>query len=173
MKTAARALLLLFLGATIAPADTTETLGDIGEIAVPASGLLVAALHKDGRGALQAAEAFAVTLVVVHGLKRTVNRTRPDGGRHSFPSGHAAGAFAGAGFLHRRYGWSYGVPAYAAAAFVGHSRVHARRHWTSDVVAGAAIGIGSSLVFTRRYQKIILHPTFEDGGGGIAIAVAW
>ena len=98
--------------------STTETLGDVGQIVLPATGLAVAAFHRDGKGVVQLAEAFGTTLAVVYILKPTVDRTRPNGGSQSFPSGHAASAFAGAAFLQIRYGWGWGVPAYAAAAFV-------------------------------------------------------
>jgi membrane-associated phospholipid phosphatase len=40
----------------------------------------------------------------------------------------------------------------SAATFVAYSRVESRQHYTHDVVAGAAIGIGSSLAFTRPYR---------------------
>ena len=42
-------LLAALAGATVAAADTVETLGSIGAIALPASGLLAAAAHKDGK----------------------------------------------------------------------------------------------------------------------------
>jgi membrane-associated phospholipid phosphatase len=74
-------------------------------------------------------------------LKVTVDEARPDGGTHSFPSGHASMAFAGAEFLRKQYGWQWGAPAYVAAGFVGWSRVEARRHYTHDVLAGAMIGM--------------------------------
>jgi membrane-associated phospholipid phosphatase len=166
-------LLVLLAWPRCAPADTIETLGSVGAIAVPASGLLVAAVHKDGRGTLQLSEAYAATMAVVYILKPIVNRERPDGGGQSFPSGHTASAFAGAAFLQRRYGWSCGLPAYAVATFVGYSRVEANRHWTSDVVAGAAIGIASNLVLTRRWEKVAVYPTLQARGAGIAIEVRW
>jgi len=161
------------LVATPAPADTVETLGSVGAIALPASGLLTAALHKDKHGALQLAEAYGTTMAVVYILKPIVDRTRPDGGSQSFPSGHSASAFAGAAFLQRRYGWSYGVPAYALATFVAWSRVESKRHWTSDVIAGGAIGIASNLVFTHRLSKVTVQPAVVRRGAGLSLGVTW
>src|SRR5512142_2772365 len=153
------ALCLLGPGPARVQAKTaTETLGDIGQIAVPAAGLAVAGLKHDGKGVVQLAESLGSTLALVYILQPTVDRTRPNGGSQSFPSGHAASAFAGAAFLQIRYGWIYGVPATAAAVFVGYSRVESRGHWTSDVVAGGAIGVAANLVFTRRYHKASLAP---------------
>lgn len=166
-------LLALLLGASEAPADTIETLGSIGAIALPASGLVAAAAHKDKQGALQLAEAYGVTMAIVYVLKPIVDRQRPDGGSESFPSGHAASAFAGATFLQRRYGWSYGVPAYAVATFVAYSRVESKRHWTSDVIAGGAIGIASNLIFTRRLSRVAVQPVLVPQGAGLMLELRW
>ena len=54
--------------------------------------------------------------------------------------------------MRKRYGWEYGVPAYALASFVAYSRVEAREHYPHDVIAGAAIGVLSSFIFTRPYH---------------------
>ncbi|MGH8252905.1 MAG: phosphatase PAP2 family protein [Steroidobacteraceae bacterium] len=81
------------------------------------------------------------TFVVTQTLKYAFNETRPDGGSHSFPSGHTALAFTGAEFIRKEYGWRWGLPAYAVATYVGWSRVESREHYSRDVLAGAAIGI--------------------------------
>ena len=129
--------------------------------------------HKDKQGAIQLAEAYGVTMAVVYVLKPIVDRQRPDGGSQSFPSGHSASAFAGAAFLQRRYGWSYGAPAYAVAAFVAYSRVESKRHWTSDVIAGGAIGIASNLVFTHRRSTVAVQPTVVARGAGLTFDLRW
>ena len=167
------ALLAALAGATTAPADTVETLGSIGAIALPASGLLAAAAHKDGKGTLQLAEAYGAAMAVVYVLKPIVNRQRPNGGGQSFPSGHSASAFAGAGFLQRRYGWRYGAPAYAIAAFVAWSRVESKQHWTSDVVAGGVIGIASNLVFTHKWSRVAVQPVMVPRGAGLTVGIGW
>lgn len=153
--------------------STTETLGDVGQIVLPATGLAVAAFHRDGKGVVQLAEAFGTTMAVVYILKPVVDRTRPNGGSQSFPSGHAASAFAGAAFLQIRYGWGWGVPAYAAAVFVAYSRVESKEHWTSDVIAGGALGIAGNLVFTRRYRKLSVQPLLGPRSAGLAIGASW
>jgi len=87
-------------------------------------------------------------------LKYTVNETRPNGGAHSFPSGHASAAFTGAEFIRKEYGWGWGVPAYVAASFVAWSRVEADKHYTHDVLAGAAIGILANHDFWHRETRV-------------------
>jgi membrane-associated phospholipid phosphatase len=167
------ALLLCLAGATAASADTVQKLGDIGSVALPVSGLLVAAAQRDGQGTLQLVEAYGAAMAVVYILKPTIDRQRPDGGRQSFPSGHSASAFAGAAFLQRRYGWSYGAPAYAVAAFVAWSRVESKRHWTTDVIAGGAIGIAGNLVFTHRKARVAVLPLVVPRGAGVAFQARW
>ncbi len=156
-----------------AATSTVERVGNVGQIALPATGLLVAALHHDRKGVLQLAESFGATMAVVYILKPTVDRTRPNGGSQSFPSGHSASAFSGAAFLQLRYGWAYGVPAYAFASYVGWSRVYAKEHWTSDVVAGAALGIGGALAFTRRYHKVAVQPIAGWRELGVTVHASW
>lgn len=165
----------LVLAACLAPAspahagDGVRHAGDVGQIALPAAAVLATALHHDGEGSREFVRAFLSTMAVVYGLKATVDRRRPDGGLHSFPSGHTASAFAGAAFLERRYGWRYGGPAYGAAAFVGYSRVEARRHFTSDVLVGGALGIGANILFTKRHRNVTLVPM----PGGVGVAIVW
>lgn len=60
---------------------------------------------------------------------------------HSFPSGHAAPAFAAATCLaeiDHRHKWLY----YAGAALIGWSRVENGVHTWGDVAGGAALGYG-------------------------------
>jgi membrane-associated phospholipid phosphatase len=102
-----------------------------------------------------------------------VNETRPDGGSHSFPSGHSSISFSSAEFMRERYGWAYGLPAYAAASFAGYSRVESREHYTHDVVAGAAIGIVSSYIFTKPYKGWNVQVDTGVKYYGISLSRTW
>jgi len=95
--------------------------------------------------------ALIPTNLAVEGLKRTFNRTRPDGERNrnnaSFPSSHAANAFAIAMVLAWRWR-RLAIAFWFLAALVAASRVYLDRHFLSDVTVGAAIGLLSAwLVF--------------------------
>lgn len=82
-------------------------------------------------------------------VKVAAHRTRPDGGRFSFPSGHTSGSFATATVLARHFGWKVGIPAYVAASYVAASRVQDNRHYISDVIFGAAMGVVAGRTMAR------------------------
>ena len=132
-----------------------EDVGHYTQLGLPISALGISILKGDKEGTYQFLKSFALESIVVIGLKRGINRTRPNGKPYSFPSGHTALSFMSATYLWKRYGWEYGVPSMALAGFVGYSRYGPNEpvHFFSDVVAGAAIGIGSSLLFTRSRNK--------------------
>ncbi|MDR1041203.1 MAG: phosphatase PAP2 family protein [Deltaproteobacteria bacterium] len=139
------------------PDNSVERAGDIGAIAIPASALAYSMIIGDMQGVWQLTESFASTMLATEILKRSVQAERPypmpRDKKYSFPSGHAASAFAGAAYWERRYGWKIGVPMYLAATYVGYSRVYAYKHRWGDIVGGAVIGYGFNLLFTSRYTK--------------------
>jgi membrane-associated phospholipid phosphatase len=46
-------------------------------------------------------------------------------------------------------------------------------HYTVDVVAGAAIGIASSFIFTKPYKGFEVTPLAANGIYGVAISKRW
>lgn len=86
--------------------------------------------------------AQVLSLALTYGLKYAVARERPDhSSDDSFPSGHAAQAFASATVIARHLGPNATWPAMVAASFVAMSRVNQHRHYLSDVVFGAGLGV--------------------------------
>lgn len=92
------------------------------------------------------------SVVVAYGaksaLKGMIKEERPDhSDNKSFPSGHAAMAFAAARSIDKEFRkeniW-IPIAGYAAATAVGIERIASERHHWYDVVAGAAVGIGSA-----------------------------
>ena len=123
---------------------------------------------------LAVGRAWAVTTA----LKHSIDATRPDGGRHSFPSGHATLAFTGAEFIRKEYGWKWAAPAYAAAGFVGWSRVESKRHYAHDVVAGALLGILANHDFwvrgdERAVLRVSLAALPSDRGLAPWLRIEW
>jgi len=103
------------------------------------------------------------------GLKIAVDRKRPTGGGHAFPSGHTSASFATAGVVHQHFGWKAGAPAYAVASFIGYTRIRDRAHWLSDAVFGAALGLASARAVTRDHksQTWTIAPAAVPGGAGV------
>jgi membrane-associated phospholipid phosphatase len=114
-----------------------------------------------------------LTQIVTQGIKFSVGRTRPDGTRYSFPSGHTATSFATATVIQKHYGWKAGIPAYAMATYVAASRVQMKRHYLSDVTMGAAIGImgGRTVTVGRGDARFALAPAAVPGGA--AVQFSW
>lgn len=134
--------------------DGVSTSTDIFMFVPPVAGLVTTLVLKDYKGTKQLVLAGATSVVASYILKYTIKKQRPDGrDNHSFPSNHTAMAFQGASFIAQRYGWKYSIPAYLVSGYVAWGRVYAKRHDAWDVLAGAAIGIGSTYIFTRPFAK--------------------
>lgn len=147
-----------------------EMAGDVFQLVLPATaGGLTLAFH-DQEGFVQLSKSGALTMGVTYGMKYAIDAERPNGGEHSFPSGHTSTSFASAEFIRGRYGWSYGIPAYVLASFVGYSRIESKQHHTRDVIAGAVIGIGSSYLFTTPYKGWQVQPLVGSSFYGIGLS---
>ena len=154
-------LVLLFLCAgwisqAALAADNFERAGDWVQVALPMTAWGLSYTRDDDEGFMQFSKSFFTTMLATQVLKQGVNETRPDGGHRSFPSGHTSASFSGASFLQRRYGSTYGLPAYIAATFVGWSRIESNRHYPHDVLAGAALAMGINHYFVTRQQGDLL-----------------
>ena len=152
-----------------APKDDIEKSGDVIQVLLPAIAYGTTFYLDDAEGRTQFYKSFFTNLGVTYGLKSVIDKKRPNGGNRSFPSGHTSAAFQGAAFVHKRYGWIYGIPAYISAAFVGYSRVESDNHYTEDVVAGAAIGVISSFYFTTPYKRMTITPVTNAGYYGLTL----
>ncbi len=148
---------------------------DVLLVALPVATLAGVLIERDWEGLKQGALSGVTELAAVYILKYAVKERRPDrSNSHSFPSGHSATAFATATFLQRRYGWKFGVPAYAIATYIGWGRVYAKKHHWWDVVAGAAIGAGASLIYTRPFaqkHELTLSPSATPNGFNLSASL--
>jgi membrane-associated phospholipid phosphatase len=86
----------------------------------------------------------------------TASRTfefRPFSGNQSFPSGHAAQAFAVATAIAGNYpSWWVQTLCYGGAGLVAYARVEQNAHYASDVVAGALLGWSVGRAVVRRHS---------------------
>ena len=108
VKVMVMTLLICFsLSDAAAASDGIETTGNILQFVLPAAAAGLAISNHDEEGLTQFAESGILSLAVTYGLKYTVSETRPNGGQHSFPSGHSSLSFTSAEFIRERYGWNY------------------------------------------------------------------
>ncbi len=136
-----------------ADSSTTEKAGTVLKYAIPAIAYGSTFYHDDEEGRYQFYESFAVNALATKGLKKAIDKDRPNGeDDDAFPSGHTSMAFQGASFIHQRYGLQSAIPAYIGATYVGYSRVQTDHHDLVDVLAGAGIGMLSSYTFTTSYK---------------------
>ncbi len=128
----------------------------------------------DDTGQIQFYKSFGTTLTTTYLLKYTVREKRPDSSNtDSFPSGHTSSAFAGASFIHMRYGLKYAILPYMAAVYTGYSRIYANRHHSIDVYAGAAIAIVSSWYFVSPWKGVQVTPLVEKDVQGVRLSYQW
>ena len=114
-------------------------------------------------------------LIAVEALKYATGRQRPfqgDGtgpfrkGGSSFPSEHAAGAWAIAGIVAHEYPSPFmKFISYGMATFVSASRITAKQHFPSDVLVGAALGyLTSSYVYRKHHNYELAGATWDPPG---------
>ena len=121
---------------------------DRSRVVLIAGGAVALLSGSSGRAfVLESAVALLPVNAAVEGLKWCVGRTRPDGDTNrrnsSFPSSHAANAFALALVITRRWRRA-AIPAWIGALLVAASRVYVDRHWLSDVVFALVLAVGGA-----------------------------
>ncbi|NNE75675.1 MAG: phosphatase PAP2 family protein [Pricia sp.] len=156
---------------------TIERVGDYAQFAPNAFSLITVIAKKDSEGFWQLSKSVSTNLAATWLLKYGIDKKRPEGRTDglAFPSGHTSFAFQGASFIHRRYGWKYGGPAYVVAAYVAYSRLEGvnDRHDGWDVLAGIIVGAGSSFLFTTPYHKEHFELAFNSGGGNYTLGLKY
>ncbi len=147
---------------------------------------------REKAATLMALESFALSGLLVAGLKWITGRERPNdtdtaydfggpgaaGTNASFPSGHTVVAFAVASVISDVYGDQTPAAswlAYTAATGAALARVNEEKHWVSDVVAAGAIGYFVGKLVTRfnpflARHNIAVEPSAQDGAPGVALA---
>ena len=168
-------LLVLILYTLSYAKSNTEKAGDILTLLIPAVALGATLYTEDSNGSVEFFKAYGATAAATQVLKYTVNAQRPNNSNSytSFPSGHTSSAFSGASFIHKRYGFTYAIPAYIGAIYTGYSRVYAEKHYTRDVIAGALLGIGFSWYFVSPYENLHVTPTVDKDTYGLQFNYKW
>lgn len=134
------------------PFGNKNKLGDVMMVMSPAYALGMTIMAQDAVGTVELASSVLAAQLTSETIKMLELETRPNGrDKKSFPSGHSAGAFSGAMFVHKRYGWKPALIPYGMAAVAGWSRVAARAHYWHDVVAGAAVSALFTWILVDKY----------------------
>ena len=119
-----------------------------GEKRLNGLGLTVLGSHNWPRFIVNTGASVVVAYGAKTALKAMVKEERPDHSDNmSFPSGHAAMAFAAARSIDKEFRKeSIWIPiaGYAAATAIGIERVASDRHHWYDVIAGAGVGVGAA-----------------------------
>jgi undecaprenyl-diphosphatase len=133
-----------------------------------AAGVGVLGGQRGRRAALEGALAIGATSAAVNlGIKPIARRRRPDRAspaEHdarfvsmpkstSFPSGHAASAFAFA-YAVGRHLPGLAVPIRLLAGTVAYSRVHTGGHYPGDVAIGSIVGAGTAAMVAAASDRI-------------------
>jgi len=173
--------------------------GIYAPVAGAATALLAGTIRHDEHlretGAL-AMESMIDTQLLTTFIKFGTDRARPTAtgltstsgsfwpnGQHSsaadsFPSGHAANAFAVAHVIADEYpGWKVKLAVYSLAAATGFERVAGREHFPSDVLVGGAVGyLVGGYVFNHHSSRSKTHisfaPMIGHGGAGVSMQIA-
>jgi hypothetical protein len=175
-RCAACLLALSVSSGAFAQKSANEKAGDVLRIAMPAGVAAYELWLDDRQGLTQFGLSLAATLGTTEVLKVTTNVERPDhSDNESFPSGHAASAFAAATFMHRRHGIESAWPWYVAATYVGWTRVDANRHRWSDIAGAAAVaGVSTWLIVDPKSDKpVSVVPDFGRHHASLMVQTAW
>lgn len=135
-------------------------LADFGKGAMPAAAFVVSVYKRDWMGA-------AISQALAHGLyplnrmyQHKIHKKRPCGCDGAFPSGHMIMYAASSSYLHYRYGWRYGIPAYVATVVFAADRVNNKAHSWIDMLGTFAIINLFTYFVTPEYsiKKVIVPP---------------
>lgn len=139
---------------------------------MPIAALCFSLSKGDQEGVKQLLRTSAATMTTVYATKYATRCTRPYGGMYSFPSGHTAGAFMGAAYLDKRYGFAFSFPGVIISSVVGYSRTQSHKHHMRDVAMGAFIAYVSAWILTTPYENncVVITPICEEGCNGLSLS---
>ena len=158
------------------PSTSSGTAGS-GTALRQAQGTCLMGGHNWARFAVNTIASVGVSYVAKSALKKMIKEERPDHSDNgSFPSGHAAMAFAAARSIDKEFRKeSIWIPiaGYAAATAVGVQRVASDRHHWCDVVAGGALGFGAAELTWWLSDKVFKNDRLAVGvtGNGVCLIV--
>jgi membrane-associated phospholipid phosphatase len=159
-----------YIGSAYAQVGTALGLYAIGRFVVPATDG-APRTNKWSHLGFDLLRAQILSESMVYAIKVAGQRNRPTGECCSFPSGHAASAFAAASVLERHLGYRFAWPTVLAASYVATSRLRDNRHYLSDVIFGSALGTATGWTVVGRHGRdsYALMPVSVPGGVAVSL----
>lgn len=152
---------VLFLQTPRASASE-ELPADIVTGLFPLTTYAITYFKDDDEGSRQWLRSTGASLVVINSLRLAFKdhewAERPNGSPYGFPSGHIAFVMPSAAFLHERYGWRYGLPAYAVVGYIAENRVDTGHHKWRDVITSAVLAYGINMLFVTPQNATHIAP---------------
>ena len=135
-----------------------------GNVLFLSTGVLLPLL-EDGRAgrahSIQTAGALTTSSLLAVGLKNVFREKRPNSNaRDSFPSGHAAAAFAVA-TVQSSYHPKQAYLWFGSASIIASNRVILHEHYIHDVIAGAGLGYLMARLELSHSPRMFLAPYVE------------
>lgn len=131
--------------------------------------------EKQRQFATTGLESVAITTLFTEVAKAAIHKQRPDGSDNSsFPSWHAASAFALATVFADEYSKDKAVPyiAYGLASLTAYGRLKDNKHWASDIFIGALIGhyTAKSVIALNKSHTLQLQPYATSNTVGLVVS---
>lgn len=141
-----------------APRSKTK-LADFGKTAMPIPAYAISLYKQDWVGVAVSAALINGLYALNNPLEKKFHKKRPCGCQGSFPSGHMVMYASSASYLHYRYGWQYGFPAYVASFIFAADRVRNKAHGWEDMIGTfLAVNLISYIVVPRFNDEVEYLP---------------
>lgn len=168
--------LALFTGAaaqTSAGQKANKVISTTGTYSYVGLGILLPLIQDGDDGVshfFRAGDSTAVAIGLSYGIGQLTHERSPNGLHNdSFPSTHAAAAFAVATMQSQYHPWEAPIW-YVGASVIGLSRVQLREHTWGQVFGGAALGYGTARLELSLTHGLLIAPFFNaNGDPGIAL----
>ncbi|HSM95368.1 MAG TPA: hypothetical protein VLT91_04940 [Rhizomicrobium sp.] len=174
------AFVVLLVSGNVAEASSLskKTEADVGRgisIALPVAAYTISYLHhEDWTGMKELSVVTAATIGATFLTREFIHKRSPDGSTdRSFPSMEAAVSAPSSGYLWRRYGWQYGLPALALSQGANLLLDDAGKHRVLDGLAVTAVAAILNWGITTRYHRDWSYGAYVNKDGAfVAVRMA-
>lgn len=138
-------------------------IADFGKKAMPAAAFGISVIKLDWKGTILSQILSTGLYSLNDPLEKKIHAKRPCGCTGSFPSGHMIMYASSSSYLHYRYGWKYGLPAYLFTIGFAADRVQNKAHsWKDMIGTFAAVNLIVYLVTPKFTDDVHYLPSEDD-----------